>query len=126
MKKILIYNSGGGLGDSIQIIPLILSLKNHYRRSTIFYLGAHPNHFEGKLKEYNINTKTLDLDLKYFGFRWWHLLFAKKRASNKTFGKFDFIIDLQTKFRNSLILKRIPHDAFYSRTLNGFFFHKKN
>ena len=27
MKKILIYNSGGGLGDSIQIIPLILVLK---------------------------------------------------------------------------------------------------
>ena len=52
MKKILIYNSGGGLGDSIQIIPLILSLKNHYRRSNIFYLGAHHNHFEGKLKEY--------------------------------------------------------------------------
>ena len=73
MKKILIYNSGGGLGDSIQIIPLILSLKNHYRRSKIFYLGAHPNHFEGKLKEYNINVDTLELNLKYFGFRWWHL-----------------------------------------------------
>ena len=55
MKQILIYNSGGGLGDSIQIIPLILSLKNHYRRSKIFYLGAHTNHFEGKLKEYNIS-----------------------------------------------------------------------
>ena len=54
MKKILIYNSGGGLGDSIQIIPLILSLKNHYRRSNIFYLGAHSNHFDGKLKEYLI------------------------------------------------------------------------
>ena len=54
MKKILIYNSGGGLGDSIQIIPLILSLKNHFRKSKIFYLGAHQNHFEGKLKEYNI------------------------------------------------------------------------
>ena len=39
MKKILIYNSGGGLGDSIQIIPIILSLKNHYRRAKIFYLG---------------------------------------------------------------------------------------
>jgi len=60
VKKILIYNSGGGLGDSIQIIPLILSLKNHYRRSTIFYLGAHPNHFEGKLKEYNINIEIYD------------------------------------------------------------------
>ena len=63
IEKILIYNSGGGLGDSIQIIPLILSLKNHYRRSKIFYLGAHPNHFEGKLKEYNINIDTLELNL---------------------------------------------------------------
>ena len=78
MKKILIYNSGGGLGDSIQIIPLILSLKNHFRRSNIFYLGAHPNHFEGRLKEYNIKIQTFDLNLKYFGFRWWHLLFVKK------------------------------------------------
>ena len=65
MKKILIYNSGGGLGDSIQIIPLILSLKNHYRRSDIFYLGSHPNHFEGKLKEFNIKIQTLNLNLKY-------------------------------------------------------------
>ena len=47
MKKILIYNSGGGLGDSIQIIPLLLSLKNHYRKSKLFYLGAHENHFDG-------------------------------------------------------------------------------
>ena len=54
MRKILIYNSGGGLGDSIQLIPLILSLKNHYRRTKIFYLGAHQNHFKGKLKEYNL------------------------------------------------------------------------
>ncbi len=125
MKKILIYNSGGGLGDSIQIIPLILSLKNHYRRSTIFYLGAHPNHFEGKLKEYNINTKTLDLDLKYFGFRWWHLLFIKKKfkASNET--KFDLIIDLQSKVRNTLILKRIPHNNFYSTTFGNLFSSKK-
>ena len=27
MKKILIYNSGGGLGDSIQLFPLLISLK---------------------------------------------------------------------------------------------------
>ena len=40
-------------------------------------------------------------------------------------GKFDLVIDLQTKFRNSLILKRIPHESFYSRTLNGFFSTKK-
>tara|TARA_B100000963_G_scaffold359383_1_gene386593 strand:- start:3001 stop:3954 length:954 start_codon:yes stop_codon:yes gene_type:complete len=125
MKKILIYNSGGGLGDSIQLFPLLISLKSHFRKSKFFYLGAHPNHFNGKLKEYNLNLENVDLGLKYFGFRWWHFLFAKKRAIKKTFGKFDLIIDLQTKFRNSLILKRIPHTLFYSKTFNYLFSSKK-
>ena len=125
MKKILIYNSGGGLGDSIQIIPILLSLKNHYRRSKLYYLGAHTNHFEGKLKEYNIEIETIDLKLKYFGFRWWHLLFVKNKLNNTNESKFDLIIDLQTKFRNSCILKRIPHTHFFSRTFNNFFSTKK-
>jgi len=125
MKKILIYNSGGGLGDSIQLIPLVLSLKNHFRRAKIFYLGAHENHFEGKLKEYNIKIETLKLDLKYFGFRWWHFFYVKKNFNIKNEGKFDLIIDLQSKFRNSLILKRIPHNDFYSTTYNNYFSTKK-
>ncbi|MDC1130842.1 glycosyltransferase family 9 protein [Pelagibacteraceae bacterium] len=125
MKKILLYNSGGGLGDSIQIIPLILSLKNHYRRSIIYYLGAHPNHFAGKLKEYNIKIQTLELNLKYFGFRWKHWFLARRNFNNDNNTKFDLIIDLQSKFRNSLILKRIPHNHFYSTTLNNFFSTKK-
>ena len=125
MEKILIYNSGGGLGDSIQIIPFLLSLKNHYRKSDIYYLGAHPNHFDGKLKEYNIKVKSLDLNIKYFGFRWWHSLFVKKNFSKKNSFKFDLIIDLQSKFRNSLILKKIPHVHFYSKTFNSFFSTKR-
>ena len=125
MKKILIYNSGGGLGDSIQIIPLILSLKNHYRRSNFYYLGAHPNHFEGQLKEYNIKIQTIDLNLMYFGFRWKHWFLAKKNYNKNYSTKFDLIIDLQSKFRNSLILKRIPHKHFYSTTFNNLFSTKK-
>ena len=121
MKQILIYNSGGGLGDSIQLISLILSLQNHFKKTKFFYLGAHTNHFQGKLKEFNIKIDTLDLDLKYFGFRWWHLLFVKKNFKKKNFNKFDLIIDLQSKVRNSLILKNIPHDHFYSNTLKIFF-----
>ena len=81
MKKILIYNSGGGLGDSIQLFSLLLSLKNHFRKSIFYYLGAHTNHFNGKLKEYGVSLETVDFDLRYFGFRWWHLLFVKKKAS---------------------------------------------
>ncbi len=125
MKKILIYNSGGGLGDSIQLFPFILSLKSHFRKTKFYYLGAHENHFKGKLKEYDIELETFELGLKYFGFRWWHIFIAKTRALKKGYGKFDLIIDLQTKLRNSIILKKIPHIQFYSRTLNGFFSSKK-
>ena len=125
MKRILIYNSGGGLGDSIQLIQLILSLQNHFKRSKFFYLGAHENHFNKKLKEYNIKIDTLDLGLKYIGFRWWHLFLIKKKIKDKNVNKFDLIIDLQTKFRNSLILKKIPHINFYSITLNSMFSTKK-
>ena len=125
MKKILIYNSGGGLGDSIQLIPLILSLQNQYKRCKLFYLGAHQNHFHNKLKEYNIKINTLELDLKYFGFRWSHLLLIKKKIKSTNNDKFDLIIDLQSKFRNSLILKRIPHINFYSTTYKGLFCNKK-
>ena len=125
MKKILIYNSGGGLGDSIQIIPLILSLKNHYRSSDLYYLGAHENHFKNKLKEFNMDIKTLDLDIKYFGFRWWHLFLVKKRWLNKNFTKIDLIVDLQSKLRNTIILKKIPHIQFYSSTFKFKFCTKK-
>ena len=125
MKKILIYNSGGGLGDSIQIIPLLLSLKNHFPKSKFFYLGAHTNHFQGKLKEYNIPLQTLDLGIKYFGFRWRHFFNVKKNFYKRKETSFDLIIDLQSKFRNSLILHKIPHNHFYSTTFNCFFNSKK-
>ncbi len=134
MNKILLYNSGGGLGDSIQLFELILSLQNHFKSSEFFYLGAHENHFQGKLKEFNFDIKTLDLGLKYFGFRWWHFLVAKKRFINlgtkkrsihREIDKMDLIIDLQSKLRNTIILNKIPHDNFYSSTYGFKFCTKK-
>ena len=125
MKKILIYNSGGGLGDSIQLISLILSLQNHFKKSKFFYLGAHANHFNNNLKEYGIKIDTLDLNLKYFGFRWWHLFFTKRNFNKYNIAKFDLIVDLQSKFRNSLILKKIPHNNFFSTTFSNLFSTKK-
>ena len=125
IKKILIYNSGGGLGDSIQLFDLILSLKNKFKNADFFYLGAHTNHFNKSLLDYNIPIKTLDLNLKYFGFRWWHLFVVKKKIKTLSFKKFDLIIDLQSKLRNTIILKMIPADHFYSSTLNFIFSSKK-
>ena len=126
MKNILLYNSGGGLGDCIQLFDLITSLKKKFRNTEIYYLGAHENHFQNSLKEYNIAIPTLNLNLQYFGFRWKHLLLTSKHLKKTSINKFDLIIDLQSKIRNTLILKRIPNNYFYSPTLNYFFSsHKK-
>ena len=121
IKKLLIYNSGGGIGDSIQLFPLILTLKNIYKESEIYYLSAHENHYLGKLKEYNIQVKTLNLNLQYFGFRWWHFFVTKKKFVKLKLGEFDLIIDCQSKLRNTIILNRIPSKAFYSSTFNDIF-----
>ena len=121
IKKLLIYNSGGGIGDSIQLFPLILSLENIFEKSEIYYLGAHENLYLGKLKEYNIKVKTLNLGLKYFGFRWWLLFTAKKNFLKLKLDEFNLIVDCQSKLRNTIILKQIPSKAFCSSTFNNMF-----
>ena len=126
MKNILIYNSGGGLGDSIQLFDLVTSLKINFKDASVFYLGAHENHFQGSLKEYGLDLPTFEMNLKYFGFRWKHLFLAKKLFNKNSIDKFDLIIDLQSKIRNTLILNRIPSKYFYSSTLNYFFSSNKN
>ena len=120
-KKLLIYNSGGGIGDSIQLFPLILTLQNLFKESETYYLGTHENHYLDKLKEYNIRVKNLNLGFKYFGFRWWHLFVTKKNFLKLKLDKFDLIIDCQSKLRNTIILKQIPSKTFYSSTFNSIF-----
>ena len=71
------------------------------------------------LKDFNCNLESLDSGVKYFGFRWWHFLVVKKKFKNNNIDNFDLIIDLQSKIRNSLILKMIPHKFFISATFNS-------
>ena len=121
INRVLFYNSGGGIGDAIQILPLLNSLKKEFINADFYYLCAHQNHFNDSLKELNSNIKTINLDIKYFGFRWWHLFKVRKELNLKGIKKFDLIVDLQSKFRNSLILKMIPHNFFLSTCFNFFF-----
>ena len=116
--KILIYNSGGGLGDSIQLFDIIISLKRKFGEKNLYYLSAHKNHYKMTLKDYNVHLESLETNIKYFGFRLKHFFYSKNILKNKITKKFDLIIDLQSKLRNTLILKRIPHIKFYSSTFN--------
>ena len=70
------------------------------------------------MKDLNNQINTLDLKIKYFGFRWWHFLVVKKKIKKYNIEKFDLIIDLQSKVRNSLILKMLPHTYFISSCFN--------
>ena len=47
-------------------------------------------------------------------------------AESSKINKFDLVIDLQTKLRNTLILKRIPTKNFYSATYKFIFSSTKN
>ena len=117
--KILVYNSGGGLGDSIQIFDLINSLITKFGSDNIYYLSAHKNHFNHALSDYNLKPKELKTNIIYFGFRWWHLLVSKKKIlKDNSLQKFDLIIDIQSKLRNTIILKQFPSNKFYSSTFN--------
>ena len=107
---------------SLQLFPLILTLQHHFKSADLYYqdsLGA--NYFSGKLKEYDIKIKNLGINLEHFGFRWWHLFKAKSEFLKLGIDKFDLIIDIQSKIRNTLILKRIPTLNFYSSTYGYFF-----
>ena len=126
MKKILIYNSGGGIGDTIQIINLLVSLHEHYTDHEIYLLQAHQNNlFENTLKELNLNfVKKTPIKLMYFGFRLKHYFQLNSLIKEKNIF-FDIIIDLQSKLRNTIILKKIPHNIFISSTFNNFFLQPK-
>jgi len=118
LNRVLLYNSGGGLGDSLQILPIIETLKSEFKSADFYYLSAHENHFNNSLKDFNIKIKTLDVGVKYFGFRWWHIFSVIKKFKKNNTKPFDLIIDFQSKIRNSLILKLIPHKYFISSCFN--------
>ena len=118
INRVLLYNSGGGVGDAIQILPLINTLKTNFKNAKFFYLCAHQNHFNSTLSDFNCRIDSLDFGIKYFGFRWWHTLIIKNKIKKYNIGTFDLIIDLQSKIRNSLILKIIPHKYFISTCMN--------
>ena len=65
INRVLLYNSGGGIGDSLQILPLIETLKSEFKNANFYYLSAHENHFSTTLKDFNTHINYLDLNIKY-------------------------------------------------------------
>ena len=123
IKNVLLYNSGGGLGDSLLMIPIIQWLKDYYQLSKIFYIqNGIQKYFETSLKDFdNGFVHTLNFlpeDYAFFNLlkvrNYSHFKFRKQILKSAGIKKFDLIIDTQTRVNNSLVLKSIPHEYFIS------------
>ena len=123
IKNVLLYNSGGGLGDSLLMIPIIQWLKDYYQLSKIYYIqNGIQKHFENSLKDFNnefVHTiNFLPQDYAFFKLtrirNYSHFKFGRQILETIGIKKFDLIIDTQTRVNNSLVLKSIPHKYFIS------------
>ena len=130
IKNILIINTGGGIGDAIQFVKIFQLINQEFKNPSIDYYACDINNFwfENKLNSLKIkNVQTIEHFPIHFGFRLKH--FFDKKIKKEKF--YDLIIDNQSKFRNTLIYKRIPHKFFLSFSLRGIlskpikFFQKK-
>ena len=113
--KILIYSFNDKLGDGLQKISFIQNIKKNFPNSLITYTTSQKTTFKNTLNPLIKNY--IDEIVEDNGIRSSFLDLFKKNKRFKGY-YFDLIIDLQSKLRNSLILKQIPHSHFYSSTLN--------
>ena len=123
IKNVLLYNSGGGLGDSLLMIPMIQWLKDYYQLSNIHYIqNGIQKHFESSLNDFdNGFVHTINFLPENYAFfnltrirNYTHFKFGKQILRTIGIKKFDLIIDTQTRVNNSLVLKSIPHKYFIS------------
>ena len=123
IKNVLLYNSGGGLGDSLLMIPIIQWLKDYYQLSNIHYIqNGIQKHFETSLNDFdNGFVHTINFLPENYAFfnltrirNYTHFKFGKQILRTIGIKKFDLIIDTQTRVNNSLVLKSIPHKYFIS------------
>ena len=135
MKKynnVLIINSGGGLGDTLQFLPIINFLNKELSIKKIYYFSnKNEFFFNNVLKDIKPNNlQVIDFLRQGFGFKIKDIFFTKKILKKLNIAKFDLIIDNQTRFGNSLVFKSIKHDEYISPCINylfskPFFFIKK-
>ena len=117
IKKVLIINAGGGIGDALQFLKIFKLINTIFKNPKIFYYSCDLKEFWyenilSSLKPQNVQT--VQHYPGHFGFEKKHFFIKHQK---KEF--YDLIVDSQSKFRNSLIYKRIPHKFFLSFAWKG-------
>ena len=109
-KSLLIYVQGDRLGDGLQKLPAIATLREAFPGYHITWMaGGAPSIFKTSLSPLVENYVDQIIHKANFGISWKQFF----KPSDKEF-KFHFIIDTQNVIRNTVLLKRVPHDVFVS------------
>jgi ADP-heptose:LPS heptosyltransferase len=118
IKSILIINTGGGIGDAIQYLKLFKILNQEFQNIKIDYYATDLNNFwfNNVLKSLKPNNVNVIKDYPmHFGSKIINFFISKQKFQKK----YDLIIDNQTKIRDTLIYKKIPHKIFLSMSARG-------
>ena len=124
INNILVINAGGGVGDAIQFVKIFDFLNKIQSLKNIYYYASDEEKFLFDTKLKNLKPKNL-ITIKsfpaHYGWRLKHVFYKPNIKKKLGIKKFDLIIDNQTKIRNTLIYKRIPHQYYLSPTFNYLF-----
>jgi len=121
LNNILFINTGGGIGDALTSVPTLNYINDNLKPKNLYYFSTDLGNFwfDTKLQEYKpYNLITVKNFPEHFGFRDYHIKVSKDVIKNFEFDEFDLIIDNQTRFKNTLIYRKIPHKYYVSPCLN--------
>ena len=121
LNNILFINTGGGIGDALTSVPTLNYINDNLKPKNLYYFSTDLGNFwfDTKLQEYKPdNLITVKSFPEHFGFRDKHMKVSKDVIKNFEFDEFDLIIDNQTRFKNTLIYRKIPHKYYVSPCLN--------
>ena len=121
LENILYIHTGGGIGDALTSLPILNHINENFSPKNIFYYSTDFEQFwyDQRLLEFKPSNLILIKNFpQHFGFHKDHKFIAKNLINKFNFNFFDLIIDNQTRFKNTLIYKRIPHKYFISPCVN--------
>ncbi len=112
MPRLLVYVTGDRIGDALMKLPVIRGMRELFPGHEIVWLaGRRTSVFSNVLKPLVAGYIDEVREQAGIGIGFHELL---QRPPNVDFC--DIIIDTEQKLRSTLVLRRIPHDLFISRT----------
>ena len=121
--NILVYSFNDKIGDGLQKVTFLQTLKNIYPESKIYYTTTHTTTFKDKLNPLVKDTIFEIIENNGIQSSISNLFRKNTKLENQYF---DLIIDLQKVVLRTLSLKKIPHKYFFSSCANFFFSDIKN